>query len=339
MFSESQNDSNALGNIYAGETAGGALRRGLLEFDIAGNVPAGSVITSAQLSLNMNLTSASGPSNMSLYKLTQAWGEGTSYSPNGAGVAATTGDATWNYSLYPGTTWALPGGTVLNGVSGGTPSATASVGTTSGFYTWSSAQLAADVAYWLGTPAKNYGWLLVGDETTLQTVRRFDSRESAASVQPALQITYLAAPLTWRETWLRQYFSPIGTYVADLADPNGDGINNLLAYAFALSPLVPNPPGSGSQVTVTSDGINDTFTITFLRDPRAADLTYQLQTSTDLVTWTTITQSTGGAVSSGPGFVSENVATGQAPVIVVTARQMLPVPAKCFSRVVVQRTN
>jgi glucose/arabinose dehydrogenase len=339
MFSESPTYSNALGNIYAGETEGGALRRGLLQFDIADNVPVGSVITSAKLSLNMNLTSASGPSNMSLYKLTQAWGEGTSYSSNGAGVPATNGDATWNYSFYPGTTWALAGGTVLNGVSGGTPSATTSVGTTNGYYTWSSAQLAADITYWLGTPANNFGWLLVGNETASQTAHRFDSRESAADVQPALQITYLTAPLTWRETWLQTYFSPIGTYVADLADPSGGGLNNLLSYALALSPLVPNPPESGSQITATSDGVHDMFTITFRRDPRATDLTYQLQTSSDLTTWNTIAQSAGGAVSTGSGFVSENPATGAAPLIIVTAQEVLPSPANRFSRLVVTRTT
>jgi glucose/arabinose dehydrogenase len=336
VFSESSSLSNALGNIYAGETAEGALRRGLMAFDIAGNVPAGAVISSAQLTLNMNSASASGASNMSLFRLSESWGEGTSGPSTGMGAAATTGDATWGNRYYDPSTptnWIVAGGTHTS-----TASATTSVGTASGYYTWSSSQMATDVQGWLGTPATNYGWLLIGDETTLQTARAFDSRESAANVQPALQITYAAAPaLTWRETWLHQYFSPIGTYVADLAAPNGSSINNLMAYAFALSPLAVNPPSAGFQVTVTTNGTNDTFTITFRRDPRATDLTYQLQTSGDLSAWTTIAQSTAGAVSTGSGFVSESVIPGNAPVVTVTAQETLPSPAKRFSRLLVLR--
>ena len=198
----------------------------------------------------------------------------------------------------------------------------------------------ADIQGWLVTPSANYGWLLIGDETIAQTVRRFDSRESASGLQPALQITYIAPPpLTWRETWLQTYFSPIGVYVADLADPNGDGISNVMAYALALSPTAVNPPGSGLQVAITSDGTNDIFTITFRRDPRATDLTYQLQTSDELFNWTTIVQSASGATPTGVGFISESDAPGQGPVKIVTAREVLPTPANRFSRLLVIRGN
>src|SRR4029453_9222198 len=46
--------SNALGNhFFAGETGMGELRRGVLAFDIAGSVPAGSTILGVTLSLNL----------------------------------------------------------------------------------------------------------------------------------------------------------------------------------------------------------------------------------------------------------------------------------------------
>src|SRR5258708_25683124 len=49
--------SNAIGDpFFTGETAMGELRRGVLAFDIAGNVPAGSTITSVTLTLNMSRT-------------------------------------------------------------------------------------------------------------------------------------------------------------------------------------------------------------------------------------------------------------------------------------------
>ena len=43
--------SNALGfHFFAGKTAMSELRRGVLAFDIAGNIPPGSTITAASLS-------------------------------------------------------------------------------------------------------------------------------------------------------------------------------------------------------------------------------------------------------------------------------------------------
>src|SRR5437588_12717801 len=45
--------SNALGlHFFTGETAMGELRRGVLAFDVAGNVPAGSTITGVSLTLD-----------------------------------------------------------------------------------------------------------------------------------------------------------------------------------------------------------------------------------------------------------------------------------------------
>jgi glucose/arabinose dehydrogenase len=130
-----------------------------------------------------------------------------------------------------------------------------------------------------------------------------------------------APALTRRETWLQQYFLP-GHFVSDTADLDSDGISNLLEYAFAFSPLAANPPGSGFQTSVASiGGGNNTFTVTFRRDPRATDLTYTLQTSSDLVNWTTIAQSVAGAVPTGSGFVSEIDAVGESPVKVVTAQE------------------
>ena len=49
--------SNALGmHFFAGKTAMNTLRRGVLAFDIAGNIPPGSTITAASLSAHMSRT-------------------------------------------------------------------------------------------------------------------------------------------------------------------------------------------------------------------------------------------------------------------------------------------
>src|SRR5207247_6608527 len=71
--------SNALGNhFFAGETAMGELRRGVLAFDIAGNIPAGSTILSVTLSLTMSRTGLDTARTVELHKVLADWGEGTS---------------------------------------------------------------------------------------------------------------------------------------------------------------------------------------------------------------------------------------------------------------------
>jgi hypothetical protein len=351
LFSESGSLSNALGYLYAGENSSGSLRRSLLQFNVAATLPPGSTIASAQLMLNMNSTAATTSSRMSIYKTTQSWGQGTSGSEGsdtGAGFAATENDATWTDSFYDPTSptlWSTSGGSHSS-----TASATnASVGIALGYYTWNGGtQMIADLQGWLNTPSSNEGWLFEGAETSKNSVRRFDSMESSSSVQPMLLVTYqTSGELTWRETWLQNYFSPIGTYVNDQTDTTGDGSSNLLDYAFGYSPLVANqvyasavstPATAGIQTSLTSSGGNDTYTITFLRDPRAVDLTYQLESSSDLVNWTTIVQSTGGAAPTGSAYVSEAAQPGAAPVQIVTAVETLPAPVKHFTRLIVTRT-
>jgi spore coat protein A len=71
----------------------------------------------------------------------------------------------------------------------------ASVGNT-GFYTWGSTSgMVADVQSWLNNPSQNYGWIIVGDESTTQTTKRFATRESTGSTggvswKPRLVVNY-----------------------------------------------------------------------------------------------------------------------------------------------------
>ena len=49
--------SNGAGfHFFAGENGMGELRRGVLAFDLAGTIPAGSTITAVSLSMNMSMT-------------------------------------------------------------------------------------------------------------------------------------------------------------------------------------------------------------------------------------------------------------------------------------------
>jgi len=102
--------SNALGDhFFTGETADGELRRGVLAFDIAGNIPAGSVITGVSLSMNMSRTPFDTPRTVELHVLLADWGEGTSNANDeeGMGAPATTNDATWRHRFFDTIFWAI----------------------------------------------------------------------------------------------------------------------------------------------------------------------------------------------------------------------------------------
>ena len=170
-----------------------AVRRGVLAFGIAGSIPAGATINSVQLTLYADKVAVTTAYNVTLNRLLANWGEGTSNTGNsqqGRGEPPTTGDATWHHTFYPDQFWSIPGG-----VYSLTASATRSVGNT-GFYTWGSTSgMVADVQSWLNNPAQNFGWIVLGNETTTQTTKRFGTRENTGqtggvSWRPTLVVGY-----------------------------------------------------------------------------------------------------------------------------------------------------
>jgi len=184
-----------------GQNDNGTVRRGLLRFDIAGAVPKGATITSVSLTLHCAQAGGGGQQPISLHRLLADWGEEDSFGFGGGGTFAEPGDATWLHTFFPTEFWETPGGDF-----DATVSITRLVGGT-GFYTWSSTdQAVADVQSWLDDPAANFGWLLLGNEAVLQTVRKFDTRESPA-------------PANWPRLTIG--FEPA---VENPADLNGDGV-------------------------------------------------------------------------------------------------------------------
>ncbi|MGJ8645216.1 MAG: DNRLRE domain-containing protein [Luteolibacter sp.] len=184
------NSSGSSSNLFAGQTNGSSNNRALLSFDVASFVPSGATINSVTLSLNMNNVGGgeSSARTYTLHRLLTNWGEGASNATGGSGAAAVASDATWVSAMHGSTAWSTAGGDFIAGAS-----ASASVGTDLGLQTWSStATSVADVQSWLDTPAQNFGWILIGDETASGSARRFDSREG--STAPVLSIDYTAVP-------------------------------------------------------------------------------------------------------------------------------------------------
>ena len=190
--------SNGVGSfLFVGKTGqapGISLRRTVIAFDIAGNVPAGATVTGATLTLNvsnMALGGGGAPSVVELHRILADWGEGTSNAgpPGGRGTAATTGDATWIHTFFNTGMWAAAGGDF-------SPTVSASKDVDDfRFHSWSGAQMVADVESWLDTPADNFGWIIIGNETDSRSARRFDSRENPDMlVRPQLRVTYRQNP-------------------------------------------------------------------------------------------------------------------------------------------------
>lgn len=193
IYQESTGNSNGAGDhLFAGNNLTGDARRGLIAFDVASAVPAGSTITGVSLRLHMS-RSISGTDNVSLHSLTTDWGEAGSDAPGqeGGGAAAQAGDATWNMNFFGSSSWISPGGDFVS-----TPSATTPVGG-NGYYAWSSAAMVADVQSWLDNPPLNRGWILIGDEGTNPSAKRFDTHENPdPNVRPVLTIDYIPTPGT-----------------------------------------------------------------------------------------------------------------------------------------------
>ncbi len=87
--------------IFAGRTSqsGNSIRRALLAFDLAGAIPAGAIIESVTLELELTVSNDE-PAILSLHRVLRAWGEGTSSSGGGSGAPVTMDDATWIHSFY-----------------------------------------------------------------------------------------------------------------------------------------------------------------------------------------------------------------------------------------------
>jgi spore coat protein A len=186
--------SNGAGEyFFGGKTASKGpnnpveIRRGLIQFDPATALPAGSTITAVTLTLTVSRVPQADTFDMSLHRVVSDWGEGSSDADDeeGDGAASSTGDATWIHTFYDTSFWASVGGDYI-----GTASASQSVGDV-GSYLWSSPTMVSEVQGWLDGSVPNHGWILIGDESTDRTVKRFNSREhSTTSTRPVLAVTY-----------------------------------------------------------------------------------------------------------------------------------------------------
>lgn len=223
IYSDNTANSNGAGDNFTTGSVFAPVRRALIMFDLSA-IPSGSAITAASLTLTMNRT-ISGAVNLSLHQLTSPWGEGASDAGaggDGNGAPSAVNDANWICSFANGaggciTSWLSNGGDFVAGAS-----ATTSVSGI-GSYIWGSAQLITDIQGWINDPPTNNGWMIIGDEITPRTAKRFSSRTSPNTAErPLLSITY-TAPLP---VDLLYFKATVSKYDAELKWATAQEINS-----------------------------------------------------------------------------------------------------------------
>ena len=123
--------------------------------------------------------------------------------------------------------------------------------------------------------------------------------------------TPTAVVLTGLQTWRQEHFGTTDNTgnAADSADPDSDGIPNLLEYATGRDPMAASTPvltlgSSAGSLTVTYTRIADT------------SLTYTVQGVNDVggtPTWATVATSTGAANVAGPVTVTDTQTIASSP--------------------------
>jgi hypothetical protein len=93
------------------------------------------------------------------------------------------------------------------------------------------------------------------------------------------------------------------------ADPEGDGLQNLLEYALGQNPLAADAgqDASGNSPYAVSVGAGSTVSLTYNKLKAATDVTYVVEQSTDLLTWTTASPS--NQILSDNGVIQRILAT------------------------------
>ena len=135
-------------------------------------------------------------------------------------------------------------------------------------------------------------------------------RDLAESANSAVVSATPLAPLSPVQSWRDEHFGtpePTGP-AADDADPDADGVVNLLEYALGGDPLVANP-----AILPVASSSADHLALTFTRmaDP---ELTYRVQAVADLdAAWSDIWSSTGEENTEGPVTVTDPVPLSTTP--------------------------
>jgi hypothetical protein len=164
----------------------------------------------------------------------------------------------------------------------------------------------------------NPAGLAYGTYSATLLVQTGDTNQPLVILPVSLAITALA---TWRQTHFGT--AQNSGNAADTADPDHDGINNILEYAFNTDPNI------SSANPISFAIVGNHLTVTFKRThPAPADISYTPQVANDL---------TSGVWNSGPAFTSPTVTNngnGTETVVVTDNAVVGSTPAR-FLRILI----
>lgn len=144
------------------------------------------------------------------------------------------------------------------------------------------------------------------------TPRYFRVRAFSTNGEAPDSMSFFASTYTQYQQWKVDH--SLSPSAPDAEDSIGKGVPHLLDYAFGGDPLTYDAPSILPSVEIPGNQMQ----ITFWCDAARSDLTYTVQVSDDLKTWTDIAQSTGGGATgavNGLGIVTDP-ATGRRQVTV-----------------------
>ena len=118
-----------------------------------------------------------------------------------------------------------------------------------------------------------------------------------ASINRTLVANFQQLPqFAWRSQWFTVAEQANSAISGDDADPDGDGLSNLVEYALGLNPRAANSP------TVLKSSItNGVLTATYVRSKAASDVMIVVEDSADLITW-----NSGTTFTSPPQVVADD---------------------------------
>ncbi len=162
-----------------------------------------------------------------------------------------------------------------------------------------------------GTPGAGE-WTVVGNHVTpLPTTALAGLRVSSGVADTLATAGFSSVSIvvpTPGQAWRQKYFADIANLnnAQDLADPDRDGLPNVIERAFGLDPTLPDAIAARPQAA--NDGTY--LSLTYQRSLAASDLALQLEWSNDLGTWYE-TGTTDTLISSGGGV---EIRTARVPI-------------------------
>ena len=187
-----------------------------------------------------------------------------------------------------------------------------------------------------GIPSSSNRWV-EGLGTVVVTDGRLTVSSGAGANSNRLACLELSAlePATI-EQWRAVYFGTTNNSgrAADDADPDGDGIVNLLEYGFGLDPT---DADAGSQLTPVVIHTNnaDWFGCSFRRNTNATDLIFHVEAADVLPaqSWLDLASYSSSSGWTGPGMAWETGATTNPVRVTVLDTQPMPAATNHFMRV------